>query len=432
MISRSLNSKFGLNFLGYGYAQLVTLAVQLLLVPFFLQSWGAELYAEWLVLTGLPTILILADFGVAQVSASKATIAAGANDWSAARVILQTSMVFSVSVSLLILAVFYVLTLYVDWSVILKLGGFSRGDSACIMLIMVACVGLNILSGPVDALFRTVDRVSLGAFLLANRRAIDVVVSIFILARNGSPLDLAVWLLCSQVIMLIFCAFVASRCTDIISFGFSGFSLVEFRSLIKPAVAYMSFPVSQALTLQGGLQVLNQLSDTKTIVMYSMARTLMRLVLQVGVVANHALKPELSRMIGAGRRLQAYNFTMKLMMLTLLLSFISYSALLVFGPDIMYWWGQGHVYVSSKELLIIGSHALVHVAWFVPAAYLIAENKHGRVALAYSVGSLLAMGAWLINREYLDPFVGASFLLLLPELLALVVIGRTFFNMRKE
>lgn len=37
---RSLFSRFRLNVFSYGYAQIVTLCAQLVLVPFFLKYWG--------------------------------------------------------------------------------------------------------------------------------------------------------------------------------------------------------------------------------------------------------------------------------------------------------------------------------------------------------------------------------------------------------
>lgn len=60
---RSLSRRFRLNVLSYGYTQLVTLAAQLVLVPFFLHAWGTGRYADWLVLTGIPSMLSLLDLG---------------------------------------------------------------------------------------------------------------------------------------------------------------------------------------------------------------------------------------------------------------------------------------------------------------------------------------------------------------------------------
>ena len=71
---RSLSRRFRLNVLSYGYTQLVTLAAQLVLVPFFLHAWGTGRYADWLVLTGIPSMLSLLDLGVAQASATSATL----------------------------------------------------------------------------------------------------------------------------------------------------------------------------------------------------------------------------------------------------------------------------------------------------------------------------------------------------------------------
>ena len=71
--TRSVWRRLRSNVFGYGYYQVVTIVVQLVLVPFYLKFWGTKLYADWLVLSGIPTMLLLLDFGVGQATANKAT-----------------------------------------------------------------------------------------------------------------------------------------------------------------------------------------------------------------------------------------------------------------------------------------------------------------------------------------------------------------------
>ena len=276
----SLGKKFRANTLGYGYSQIATLAVQLALVPFFLSIWGKEVYADWLVITGIPTFLALLDLGVAQSSANRATMLAAAGNWNGARRSLQTAAVSSLCVGGIIILIVFSLTSLINIPSHLNLKSISNIEAEKILLVISTGLSVHLLTGPVDAWFRVIDRAATGAFLLANRRIVDVIVSIAVLLSGGDPLQLAVTLLIFQVISLIVCINLANKFSTERILGISEASWSEWKLTIKPALAYTAFPISQALTLQGGVQVLNQIGNADTIVAFTMARTLMRLVLQ--------------------------------------------------------------------------------------------------------------------------------------------------------
>lgn len=96
-----LGKKINSNLLGYSYSQFVTLAAQIVVVPFFLSAWGVQQYGEWLVITGALMLLTLMELGVAQASSTQATLAAGAGNRVEVRVSLDTAMTFSVCADVL-------------------------------------------------------------------------------------------------------------------------------------------------------------------------------------------------------------------------------------------------------------------------------------------------------------------------------------------
>lgn len=200
-------------------------------------------------------------------------------------------------------------------------------------------------------------------------------------------------------------------------FGVSHSSMKEFKQIFKPAIAYVSIPFSQMITLQGGVQLINQLSDAKTIVAYSMSRTLMRLIIQLGIVTSNALKPELSRLIGSGLLHDAQEFTYKISRNIKIIASVMYVSLLIIGPYLIELWSHGSVYLSRIELSIIGVHALVNVFWFVPATQLLAANKHKEIAFLYLLSSFFAILIWVVLKNNIPPFLGACFLLAFPEII---------------
>ncbi len=73
-------------------------------------------------------------------------------------------------------------------------------------------------------------------------------------------------------------------------------------------------------------------------------------------------------------------------------------------------------------MALIGSHTILNVAWFILAAMLISTNRHTATSLIYALSSLAALLAWLACKEHIDPLLGASLLLSLPELVVLVYL----------
>ncbi len=67
-LDRSITRRLGRTLSAQGYAQLVTLAVQLALVPVLLRAWGTSLYGAWLVLSAVPFYLSFSDFGLTFVA----------------------------------------------------------------------------------------------------------------------------------------------------------------------------------------------------------------------------------------------------------------------------------------------------------------------------------------------------------------------------
>src|SRR5260370_14083264 len=62
---------------GFGATALgpvVTAIVQIVSVPVFLHFWGVKLYGEWLILSAIPTYLMLSDMGFGSVAGHDMTM----------------------------------------------------------------------------------------------------------------------------------------------------------------------------------------------------------------------------------------------------------------------------------------------------------------------------------------------------------------------
>ena len=421
----SMHKRFTANFIAFGYGQIVSLAVQFATVPFFLHVWGTERYTEWLVLSGIPVMLGLLDFGVAHATASKATMLAGKENVHGVRVSLQTGMLFSLATAILIMACVLCAERLFEWASLLKLSSLTNAEAQTVLLFLAGHLCVGMFSGPLTAWFMAINHTAWGVFLLANRRMMDVVVTVAALSTGANALQLAGAMLTSQALFVALVTLYAIRRSPWPIIGFRHASWTELRSILKPSISHAGITSGQAFMLQAGLQFLNQVAPASTVVLYSMGRTLMRVVLQIGATSERALRPELSRLKGSGGHAAAKLLQRRIITLSLAVSFVAYSVLVALGPSIMKIWSSSEVVATHWELAALGAHALLNTLWIVPGSMLLATNRHGPVAFSYLLGCVVAVIFLYFTSTAIAKISTAALFLCLPEIFAILRIACT-------
>src|SRR5260370_15187370 len=80
----------------------VTAIVQIVSVPVFLHFWGVKLYGEWLILSAIPTYLMLSDMGFGSVAGNDMTMRVAAGDREGALETFQSAWAVMTGTSLLV------------------------------------------------------------------------------------------------------------------------------------------------------------------------------------------------------------------------------------------------------------------------------------------------------------------------------------------
>jgi O-antigen/teichoic acid export membrane protein len=421
----SLLQRFGINAAAYGYAQVATIVVQFLQVPLFLHFWGVERYGEWIVLAGVPLMLTIVDLGVCQASASKSSLEAGKGDWAAARDTLQTAKVYTLGVSVLTVIVVAAVSLLVDWSQILRLSSVDRTGASGVLIILTGALACNMQGGYLDAWMRAYNEPALSGFINASLGLAQTVVAGALLMAGAGFVAMACGYLASALLIRFIHSIVASRRAVQELMHFGSFTRSGLRAVAKPASGFIAIALTQALTIQGGLQVLNQVASSSVVVAFSMTRTLVRLLFQLGVVMNNSLRVEFSRMVAKGCRSEAISFLLKVWIVAGVAGLIGYALIVAAGPNFIHIWSAGKVDVTHSLVGLVGLHAVLGLIWYVPASLEMAENRHARFALYYGGTAAGTLIAWIVVRGWVEPELGASLLLVLPELAMVALVFST-------
>jgi O-antigen/teichoic acid export membrane protein len=410
----------------YSYGQIATIVVQFIQVPLFLKYFGVQQYAEWLVVTGIPLTMGLLDMGVAQASATKSTMAAGRSDWNDARNTLKTAQYYTLFICVLIILVSIGISKWIDIKSILKLDLMTSKQASMLTVLMALYIGINLQGGVFGAWMSASGKMAINAFIDANSRILDTLIIAIVLVAGGKVITVGIGLVLSAATIRVI-HYIAVKKTAIYELRKKGeVNWFELKQIIKPALGYLGFPVAQIVTLQGSLQILNQIASPMVVVGFTTTRTLTRLILNIGAVSSNALKPELSKLIGSNQLIEAKDLCKKVALGSGILAFITYFSIIGMGPWIINKWTAGKVDQSHLLVAVIGLHALMNVLWYVPVSFRIAENKHSLIGFIYLGASIFSIIIWWLNQQENNPIYAASIFLAAPEFIVLM-----YFHARK-
>jgi O-antigen/teichoic acid export membrane protein len=215
-------------------------------------------------------------------------------------------------------------------------------------------------------------------------------------------------------VTVIFC-FLVRRNIPWIEYGWQHASFDEIRRLARPAIAFMGFPLGNALSLQGSLLAVGYALGPTQVVVFSTARTVSRVALQLVQMVNFTFEPEMSIAYGAGNYALTRTLLRRACQLALLVAMVVVLIMMTFGPWFLTHWTSGHVPPSRNLLSILLLVVVLYALWSTSATLMTATNQHQRLATFYILGtSLTCILCFFFAHTY--GLYGAAASLLISEL----------------
>jgi O-antigen/teichoic acid export membrane protein len=390
----------------------LTAAIQLVSVPIFLHFWGPKLYGEWLVLSAIPIYLGFTDFGFGSVAGSEMTmlVARGAKD--AALEVFQSTWLLTtgVSVSFGLCVALGLGVLPVErW---LNIAVLSRGQVTAILCALCAYVLLDMQWTVIAAGFKSDGNYALGALMGNIVRFCTNACSVAAVAFHGSPLTVAIILVCFRFLGNWACQFVLTRKSPWLHYGYRHAHLSVIRRLFGPAIAFMAFPAGNAFILQGMTVLVGAVLGPIAVVMYSTVRTLTRFVYQTVDMITNGVWAEMSTALGAGNISLARNLHRCACQASLGLSLAAASFLALFGKGIYGVWTHHKITLDHALFYVLLIEVLANALWFTSSIVPIAWNRHQRQALVYVSATLASLPiAYFLMKWIGLPGAGISLLM---------------------
>jgi O-antigen/teichoic acid export membrane protein len=413
-MDRSTKRRLILGFLSSWVGRLASTIVQLIQVPVFLHFWSVPLYGEWMIVNSVPAYLSFSNIGFGSVAGNEMTMMVARNDREGALRVFQSCWwlisIICVGTVILLSGTLY----YLPASRLLKLTALGESDTKWIIFYLGVSVLLGQLEQLLQSAYRSIGRYPFGSFIKSILSLLAFACMIVSVTLGTGPRATALVFAAANIACTLFLCILVRRDIPWIRYGWQYASFAEIRRLARPAIAFMGFPIGNALNLQGTLLAVSYALGPTQVVIFGTARTVSRVAIQMVQMVNSTFEPEMSIAFGAGN----YDLTRSLLrracQLALLSAGVIVAIMMTFGPWFLTHWTGGHVPPSRPLLAILLLVVIFYALWSTSATLMTSTNQHQRLATYYIVGNSLAcILCYIFARTY--GLYGAAASLLVSE-----------------
>ena len=420
----SLKPRFLRSVGAMAYGQGVTIATQLASVPVFLHFWGTVTYGEWLVLSALPVYIGMSDIGLASVAANDMTMRVAKGDTEGALSVYQSAWAGISVVSLLALLAAVAGLLMFNVMPHIGVAAMSATQVREVLILLGGATVVALQGSIVFAAFRATGDNALGIFVGNTQRLVELVATLAALALGGGMVALAAILLGVRCLGLVASLAIAHARAPWLMLGLARARLSVVLDLLRPGLAFLSFPLSLSLALQGVVVIVAHFYGAAAVTVFSVYRTLSRLLVQGVGIFTHSAWPEFSAAFGSCDLPFAQRIRRRLGQISMAAAAVGSIGLLTLGDWFVGVWTHHAVAPHPRLLLALTAVAVVNVLWQTDWILLMAINRHQRFALTYLAMTVAGFILFAILAAAL-PLATTALILLLPEIGLMVAVRRS-------
>lgn len=414
---------------GHVYNQIVTIGVQLFLVPVLLYAWGVDRYGAWLLLASIPTYLTFSDCGFTYIAKNEMTMRIAAGNLRGAVVTYQSIFmllnIVALGVALLAAAAIWLAPL----RMVFALGGVAEADAKGVLLCLSASVIFYqyflLFSGAVRAAGRPAAEVAWNA----TGRLCEGAITAAIALLGGGLIAVAMAILVNRIVFTgAILAWVRTAAPEI-ALGFAHGSVREVRRLFHPSISYMFVSIAYALMIQGPVTVLGLIAEPDRVVLFSASRTLARLGTSAMNAINNSATPEYSRLFGLADTRKFSQILKAHLSLASAATLLYVLFTIAAGGFVLKLWTNGKLSIEEPFFALIVFSTAAEMIWSALFVPLSAINRHVKVSYAFASLSLIGL-AGCYTGAALQGLAGVALALVCVQLLMVAVTSEQLMQKR--
>ena len=392
-LDRGITRRLGRTLSAQAYGQVVTMAVQIALVPLLLQAWGTHTYGAWLMLSAVPFYLTFSDFGFTYVAKNAMVMAVAAHRRDEAVRIFHSIFALLCVAAPLLLAGCAALLFLANVPGWLAADAVAPATARVVLLLLVANVLLYQFFLLVCAGIRSENRPASEAMWAASARLAEGIAVAGTALAGGGVVAAAAAMVAARLLSLLAAYRWLRGVSHWLRLGTSHADRLTLAALWRPALAYMLLPLAQAMLIQAPVLIVGSVMGTVATVVFATTRTLARAGMAAINMINNSVTSEYAALAASGDGQQAARLLRVQAGATLTLTGLYALAVLLAAPVVLPMLTHGAVQPAYPFLpLLVGAVAaeMLWSALFTPVA---AVNRHGRITMIFLIVSAVTLAA---------------------------------------
>ncbi len=406
------NSPIRKNILANLFGVGVNLLNQIALVPLYIYFWGNDLYADWLVLSAITVIFSMSDIGLNTVIQNRFSIKLAEKDTKECNELLTDNIVIVSAIFAVSLLIVASMIAAFDLVKFFNLHSITNTEAAWVLILIVVKIYVGMYSGIENAIYRANHKNSRCVYIDQLSLLSTVLITAACLYFSQGLVTLCIALCLPPIVVIIFKWFDSKKYFDY-HFSFRNINKPLLISLVKPSLAFMAFPIGNAILLQGYTFIVNKYFGAADVVEYNTTRTMCNFIIVLLSTINNSVWPEYSIAYGQNDYRRMRGLHSKSLTTSWLFSIICAIAILLLGPYIYKIWTGGLVQFSYPLMTMFIMAVLMKITWTASGITLMATNNHQRMGLIYAVscGASIIIAIWLCISKHPLYLVTATMIL---------------------
>jgi O-antigen/teichoic acid export membrane protein len=388
--------------------------IQLVQIPVFLHFWNDPLYGEWIIINSIPTWLTFSSVGFGNVAGNEMTMMVAREDREGALRVFQSCWALISGICTAVILLLSGALYFLPVAHLLKFSNISDPDTKWIIFYLGVAVLFSQLEQLLQSAYRSIGRYPYGSMLKSGFSLFAFACTLVPVILGKGPRATALVFAAINVLGTILFSLLVSYDIPWIEFGWSHASFAEIRKLARPAIAYMAFPVGNALNLGGTVLAVGYALGPVDVVIFNTARIVSRFSLQMVQMVNSTFEPEMTLAFGAGNIELTRTLHRRACQLSLIVVVCMVTATMTFGPWFLTHWTGHHVPPSRGLLSILLLVVVFYTLWSTSSTLMTSTNQHQRLAVYYMTATGVACVLCYLFARWFG-LLGAATSLLIPE-----------------
>ncbi len=369
----------GLMALGAGFV--VNTLGQIITVPLALWAWGTTRYGEWILLSGLVTLLRTTDLGIQTYVVNCLCQAFVRDERAHFNIIINSAIKIQCIIIITLFLIVCLLALGLPIANILAMTSVSDNVVRWAFVLLAADLLLSVPLGVVGGVYRATKRLPRAAVISAAQQLATLVISLCLIGLHRGFEDVAAARLAVTILTGIYLLIDLKRIHPWLNISTTAGHLRNGVQMVLPGLLFLLIPLADFVGQQCLLLVISSRSGGDEVSHFATHRTMVNIAQLVSGTFMAALWCEMTSLHSAGSALQLQRLNRLAVRCNLaVVSVIILSIVILSGPIYSRWTG-GRLELSVSTLVLLGVRTILWAMWSTSQTLLMATNRQKPVGL---------------------------------------------------